>query len=303
MIRAAASICEKSRLSAAGSFHTGEEAMAVMNSAGLFAFNSHTNSRFSCTAISEDSSGKSEVSNEDVTRINPESIASFAVDRAVMSRSPREIEPGQYTVILEPPAVAEILAFMMWGFDARAAHEGRSFKEGVKMVHASVNIHSRPGHEMVPGRPFNEDGLPCPEMHWVRAGVVENLHYGRYWARKCGRAPTGYPSNLIMDGGKATLDEMIASTKRGVLVSRFWYVRHVDWMAMLLTGMTRDGTFLIEDGRIVGGVRNMRFNDSPARLLGAVEMLGPQRRCGEWFEMLVPTIKASGFNFTSKTRF
>jgi predicted Zn-dependent protease len=208
---------------------------------------------------------------------------------------------------MRPPAVAELLMFMFWGgFDAKATDEGRTFlrdKLGTKVCGENINMRSDPSDARCPGRPFQGDGLVSPKLNWVKDGVVENLVYSRFWAKKQGKKPTGMPSNIIMDGGDTSVDEMIASTKKGALITRFWYIRFVDPMVPLVTGMTRDGLFLIEDGKVTRPIKHLRFNVKLLDVLGNVEAMSEPERTGEYIGMLVPTLKVNNFNFTSTTKF
>jgi predicted Zn-dependent protease len=192
--------------------------------------------------------------------------------------------------------------FALWPFDAKAADEGRSFLRGQlgrQVFGRNVTIRTDPGDPRCPGGPFDGDGFAARPITWIRRGVVENLIYSRFWAKKKRKTPTGWPVNHIMDGEGASVDAMIASTERGLLVTRFWYVRYVDPMLPSVTGMTRDGLFLIRNGRLAGPVRQMRFNENLRDMLNRVEMTGSPARAG----LLVPALKIRDFNFTSATRF
>lgn len=298
---------EQNHLATAGAFTNAEKIMAVANSKSLFAYHRWTTARFTCTVMTSNSSGWAEAINEDIRGIDPTRLVMIAKEKAEQSVNPKEIEPGKYTVILEPPAVAEMLSFLFWmALDAKATDEGRTFmsgKAGQKIVAEDVILHSQPGHPQIHGLPFQYDGLVSPITTWIRRGIVGNLIYSRFWAKKKGVAPTGWPSNLIMEGGKSTLEDMVKSTEKGILITRFWYIRPVDPMTLLLTGMTRDGAFWIEKGKIRYGIKNLRFNDSPIRMLSNIELIGESKRTGEYFDMLLPTIKVKDFNFTSKTKF
>ena len=196
------------------------------------------------------------------------------------------LEPGKYTVILEANAVGDLISNMMFFFGARQADEGRSFLAkkgggnmlGEKLFGDGVNVFTDPNDPRAPGVPFDPNGLPSRPMDFIRNGVVKNLNYTRYWAKKQGKEATPFPTNLIIDGGKSSIDEMIASTERGVLVTRFWYIRLVDPQSVLYTGLTRDGTFLIEKGRIKSAIKNFRFNETPVKMLNNVEMMTPASR-------------------------
>ncbi|MDX1426994.1 MAG: metallopeptidase TldD-related protein, partial [Salegentibacter mishustinae] len=239
----------------------------------------------------------------DVKKFNPEEAAKVAIDKAVMSREARAIEPGKYTVILEPAASVDLLRNMSGAFNARTADEGRSFmskdngtKMGEKIVDERVNIWSDPLHPDVPTSTWNGEGMPLKKMKWIENGVVKNLAYSRYWAEQKGVDPVPYPSNFIMEGGDASREELIKSTKRGILVTRLWYIRSVDPQTLLYTGLTRDGTFYIENGEIRYPVKNFRFNESPIIMLNNLETLGEQVRING---NLIPYMKVRDFTFTS----
>ena len=216
-------------------------------------------------------------------------------------------------MVFEPTAVGNLVQFIARAFNARAADEGRSFfslpgaknKIGQKVVDERVTIVSDPFDLDVASAPFSGDGLPTQRVVWIENGVVKNLDYDRYWAQKQGRAPTAASSSVRMSGGNATLEELIRSTPRGLLVTRFWYLRPVDQRTILYTGLTRDGTFLIENGKITRPVKNLRFNDSPIFMLNNLEAMGVPERVsasegGEPGQaIMVPPIKVRDFNFTS----
>lgn len=278
---------------------------AKMNSNGLFAYNRSTNVDFTVTMRTNDGTGSGWVTRDynDISKFNPEEAAKVAIDKAVMSREARAIEPGKYTVILEPAASVDLLGNMAGSFNARTADEGRSFmskdggtKMGEKIVDERVNIWSDPQHPDVPTSTWDGDGLPLKKMKWIEDGVVKNLAYSRYWAKEKGVDPVPYPSNFIMEGGDASREELIKSTKKGILVTRLWYIRGVDPQTLLYTGLTRDGTFYIENGEIKYPVKNFRFNESPIIMLNNLEELGEQVRING---NLIPYMKIRDFTFTS----
>jgi predicted Zn-dependent protease len=226
---------------------------------------------------------------------------------------PVAIEPGRYTVVFEPTAVGNLVQFITRAFNARAADEGRSFfslpggknKIGQKVVDERVTIVSDPFDADVAGSPFSGDGSPTQRVVWIENGVVRNLDYDRYWAQKQGRTPTGSGGSIRMSGGTSSLNDLISSTQRGLLVTRFWYLRPTDQRTISYTGLTRDGTFLIENGKITKPVKNLRFNDSPIFMLNNLEGMGVPERVsasegGEPGQaIMVPPIKVRDFNFTS----
>ena len=305
-------LCEDSDLKAAGAFSSGARCLAIANSNGLFALYHRSNLNFSTTALGSDGSGWASRVSHRRDDLDTASLAEIAVDKALKSRRPREVPPGDYTVILEPEAVADLLYFMQSGFNALAVDEGRSFlagKMGEKVVGDNISLMSDPYHPLHQGRPFDGDGVPTKRVVLIEDGLAANLVYDRQTAGKKGAEPTGhgvggrnsygaYPTCLTMKGGEATLEDMISSTDRGILVTRFWYMNVVDPMKVTVTGMTRDGTFWIENGNIAHGIKNFRINQNVLEMLTNVEMMSEPTLAGG---MVVPAIKAREFSFTSGT--
>jgi predicted Zn-dependent protease len=292
-------------VTAAGFLNDSSGFRAMLNSYGLFAYNKFTNVDFTVTMRTNDGTGSGWVTRDynDIRKFNAEEASRIAIDKAVMSREARAIEPGKYTVILEPAAAADLLGNMRGAFNARTADEGRSFmskdggtKLGQKIVDERVNIYSDPLHPEVPTATWNGEGMPLKKTAWIENGVVKNLAYNRYWAERQGANPTPFPPNFIMEGGDASLDDLIKGTKRGILVTRLWYIRSVDPQTLLYTGLTRDGTFYIENGQIRYPVKNFRFNESPIIMLNNLEQLGQQVRIGS---SMIPYMKIRDFTFTS----
>jgi predicted Zn-dependent protease len=293
-------------ITAAGFFQDNTSFAAMMNSNGLFAYNRSTGMNFSVTMRTEDGTGSGYVSRDynDVDRFDSAAASKIALDKAVMSKEARAVEPGKYTVILEPEAAIGLLQNMLFNMSARQADEGRSFlakagggtRLGEKIVDERVTIYSDPTHPDVPAPGWNQDGRPAQRTAWIENGVVRNLFYDRYWADKQGVEATPAPSNGIMEGGAASLDELIAGTQRGILVTRLWYIRTVDPQTLLYTGLTRDGTFFIENGQIRYPIKNFRFNESPIIMLNNLEALGRPMRTGG---NLVPPLKVRDFTFSS----
>lgn len=292
-------------VTAAGFLNDSAGFNAMMNSNGLFAYNKATNVDFTVTMRTNDGTGSGWVTRDynDISKFDANEASKVAIEKAVMSREARAIEPGKYTVILEPAASSGLLGNMAGAFNARTADEGRSFmskdggtKLGQKIVDERVNIWSDPQHPEVPTSTWSGSGLPLKKMKWIENGVVKNLAYSRYWAEQKGVEPVPFPSNFIMEGGSASLDQMIKSTKKGILVTRLWYIRGVDPQTLLYTGLTRDGTFYIENGEIKYPVKNFRFNESPIIMLNNLEELGQQVRIDG---NLIPYMKIRDFTFTS----
>lgn len=307
--KAAADSIEPSRkkdLVAAGFMEDGAGFTAVMSSKGLFGYHRETGVEYSLTVRTPDGTGSGYVARDvnDISKLDTKATAQVAIDKAVLSQKPRAIEPGKYTVILEPAASIELLGMMFYSFGGRQADEGRSFlskgeggnKIGEKIVDERVTIYSDPTHPDSPVAPFTDDGQPRRKTVWIDKGVVKNVFYSRYWAEKKGVEPVPFPANGIVTGGSASIDDMVKDTKKGLLVTRTWYIRMVDPQTVLVTGLTRDGTFFIENGKIAFPVKNMRFNESPIIMLNNIETLGkPQRITG----IMVPPMKLRDFTFTS----
>lgn len=293
-------------VTAAGFLNDSADFSAIMNSKGLFAYNKSTNISFTVTMRSNDGTGSGWVTRDfnDVAKFNAAEASQIAIDKAIMSREAKAIEPGKYTVILEPAASIGLLGNMGRSLDARTADEGRSFmskegggtKLGQKIVDERVNIWSDPLNTEVPTGTWNGEGMPLKKTNWIENGVVKNLAYDRFWAKEKGVEAVPYPPNFIMEGGDASLEDLIKSTKKGILVTRMWYIRGVDPQTLLYTGLTRDGTFYIENGKIKHPVKNFRFNESPIIMLNNLETLGQQVRIDG---NLIPYMKIRDFTFSS----
>lgn len=309
----------KNRQTAAGIFATGAMQSVLANSKGLFAHYRQSRAEFSVTMLEQDSSGWAKVNAPDIADIDAQALASRASRKAAASRGPREIAPGRYTVILEPAAALDLVGFLFYDFAATAVLDKRSClndRLAKQIMGPNITLWDDVYHPLQLGAPYDGEGWPRQKVLLVERGVPRNLVYSRATAKKMKMRPTGHglplpnewgeaPMNLVFDGGKSSVDEMIASTDRGVLVTRLWYIREVDPYEKVMTGMTRDGTFLVEGGRVVAGVRNLRFNQSILEMLSNVEMLGPAVRASgeEAVEMVVPAMKVRNFHFTEVTKF
>jgi predicted Zn-dependent protease len=293
-------------VTAAGFLDDSHNFASMMNSKGLFAYNQATNVNFTVTMRTNDGTGSGWVTRDfnDVSKLDTAEASRVAIDKAVLSKEAKAIEPGKYTVILEPAASAELLGNMFFNMGARQADEGRSFlskkgggtKLGEKLVDERVNIYTDPFNSEVPASPWTGDGQARKRMEILTGGTIKNMFYDRYWASQKNVAPVPFPGNIIMEGGSASLEDMIKDTKKGILVTRFWYIRSVDPQTLLYTGLTRDGTFYIENGKIKHPVKNFRFNESPVIMLNNLETLGKQVRVdGD----LIPYMKIRDFTFTS----
>ncbi len=304
---------------AAGIYSTGESQFALYNSRGVAASYRETMARFSITAMAGDSSGWAKASACDRRALDPLALARSAARKAAGSNAPRELPAARYTVILEPAAVLDLVGQMFMDFSGTAIRDGRSFlndRIGKKLFGENITIYDDARHPLQAGAGFDAEGVPRRRITLVDAGVVREIAYCRQAAALAGTTPTGHgfplpndageaPLNIVIAGGDSPVEEMLASTERGILVTRLWYIREVDPYEKIFTGMTRDGTFLVEGGRIAAGVRNFRFNVGLMEMLSNVEALSPSVRASgeETFDMVVPAMKVRGFNFTEVTRF
>ncbi|MES2902113.1 MAG: TldD/PmbA family protein [Pseudomonadota bacterium] len=303
----------KNKLICAGYFSDQTGFSTIANSNGLFGHQETTGVSFTATVRTEDGRGSGWVTRAatDVSKFDAREASDVAIEKALRSVDAKALEPGRYTVILEPAATSELLGFMLGGFDARQADEGRSFlskkgggnRIGEKLFDQQVNIWTDPWNTDVPVLPWSGDTmLPRERRDMIKDGRVANLNYSLYWAKKQGVRPFGAPGNIIMGGTSKSTQELIANTKKGVLITRTWYIRLVDPQSVLLTGLTRDGTFYIENGKIKHPIKNFRFNESPVTMLNNIEEIGkPVVIAGDevQYSMLIPPMKVRDFNFTS----
>ena len=333
VVQSIVSVAGKHKLTTAGIYSNSESAEGIFNCRGLANWHRQTLAEISITMLAEDSSGWQKLNSPDVSNLDPASLAETAAQKAVESAHPREIAPGKYTVILEPAAVLDIVGFMFWDFSGMAILDQRSFlndRIGAKLFGENINIWDEVAHPLQAGSPFDGEGMRRQRVQLVESGVVKRVVYARATARKMKNSeyagkvgpiePTGHgfplpnevgemPMNIVFGGPESPRsvekEKMIASTERGVLVTRLWYIREVDPYEKILTGMTRDGTFLVENGKVQCGLRNFRFNQSLLSMLSNVEaMSAPVRASGEEsFDMVVPAMKVREFNFTEATKF
>ena len=311
-------------LDGAGFFETSATWAAIANKKGNFGFHRSTNAAYSVTMRTTDGtgSGYAAFASPRVSDIQPAALADRAAAKAESSANPRDLPPGRYPVILESAAVADLLIWLVFSMNARSVDEGRSFlskpgggsRRGEKVFADGVTLRSDPFDRRNPGSPwagfagryagrFSDSlGLPARRTTWIENGVVRTLPVDRYWAKKTGVEPVPFPSGVILEGSDKSLEALIAETERALLVTRFWYIRGVNPLNATVTGLTRDGVWLVEKGKIVHPVNNFRFNDSPVNLLKNLEATsGPVRASLEFFPMIVPAIRARDFLFTSKS--
>ncbi len=297
-----ATIAKEKGLKASGLFEAGCATAALANSEGLFAFDKYSNLEYSTTMHGQNGSGFASENNESAKRVDAERMARTALETAIAAQNPKEIEPGDYTVIFEPRAVLDMLSFFPWNMSARDAEEGSTVfagKVGQKIFSDKVNITTEIDDPELPVSPFGEDGLPVRRTVWVKDGVLQRLHHNRYWAAQKGTEPDPILYPLFITGEDRSVEELIADCDKGLLVKRLWYIRYVDRKEMLLTGMTRDGFFLIENGKIVAPLKNLRFNESPMVFLSNIVEMSRPERVDDWAK--VPGIMSENFTFSSKT--
>lgn len=304
--------CRKKNLVAAGFFTDVSAFTGIANSNGVFGYQRETGLDFTCTVRTEDGRGSGWVKRSigNVDRFDAREAADVAIEKALRSVEAKALEPGRYTVILEPAATSELIGVMLGSFDARSADEGRSFlskkgggnRLGEKLFDEQVNIWADPWNPEVSVLPWDGSMLPRERVDVIKNGRINALEYSRYWAQKQKVAPRAGHGNMIMAGTDKSTEELIANTKKGILVTRTWYIRMVDPQSVLLTGLTRDGTFYIENGKIMYPVKNFRFNESPVTMLNNIEEVGkPVVIAGDEvpYQMLIPAMKVRDFNFTS----
>jgi predicted Zn-dependent protease len=333
MVAKMVAVATREKLTAAGVAASGEHIDAIFNSRGIEAYHAQSSAEVSMTMIAPDSSGWQKANSPDETQFDAARLAEIAAEKAKVSAKPKEIAPGKYTVILEPAAVLDLIGFMMWDFSGLALMEQRSCLQnrvGTKLFGDNITITDDAYHQLQAGPAFDGEGIRRERVELVRQGTVQSLVFSRGTAALAKKSemaaslgpigPTGHgfplpnemgeaPLNVVFappaPGQERTVEQMIAGTERGILVTRLWYIREVEPYEKLLTGMTRDGTFWVEGGQIRHGLRNFRFNQSVIHLLqNVLEMSIPARASGEEsFDMVVPAMKVRDFNFTEVTRF
>ena len=316
MVAGSAACLDRARsagLVAAGFSEARDRAAWIANRRGLRAYHRSTEAGFSTTVRTAqgDGSGWASGSGNSVKQIDHAGCAERAIDKARRSVAPKPLAPGKYVTVLEPACVASLMQLLAFSMNARSADEGRSFfsepggktKLGQQLFPETVSLRSDPAAEMAPGAPFSADGQPQRPRAWIERGQVQSLACERFWAQKRDREPEPPPSNLLMSGGKGSLEELIASTERGVLITSLWYIRFVDPRTLLLTGLTRDGVFWLEDGKISHPVTNFRWNDSPIRVLQQVEAMSESVRAsprdGSASNLWVPALRVKEFELSS----
>ena len=311
IVQGVCALSAKANVDGSGTLSTEAFLRAVGNSRGLRACNQGTEANFSFTARIKDGSSWSQRSAFAVDQLPIESLTEQTVERAMLSLHPREVSPGTYPVVFSGAAFAELLNWVIWNLDARAADEGRSFMSrtdevgfpignrlGEAMFSPLVQVQRDPAHPLLQMGTLSSDGLSNCYSDTIKDGVPQTLAYSRYWAVQQGKRPTGSLSPIVMSGSDQSLTDLIAQTERGILVSRAWYVRYVNPKTLVVTGMTRDGTFWIENGQIAYPIKNLRFNQSLPEVLRDVDALSAVERYGS---SVVPGVRVRAFNFSSVT--
>jgi PmbA protein len=331
VVKGIVAVADQHKLTTAGIYSTSESREGIFNSRGLAEWHHQTLAEISITMLAGDSSGWQKLNSPDIRNLDPARLAETAARKAVESAHPREIGSGKYTVILEPAAVLDIVGFMFWDYSGVAILDQRSFlndRIGTRLFGENINIWDDARHPLQAGSPFDGEGMRRQRVPLVENGVVKRVVYARATARKMKNSeyaakvgliePTGHgfplpnevgemPMNIVFSPPEKprSVEEMVASTERGVLVTRLWYIREVDPYEKIVTGMTRDGTFLVENGKVQCGLRNFRFNQSLIAMLSNVEAMSSLVRASgeESFDMVVPAMKVREFNFTEVTKF
>lgn len=318
LIKEIDTIAQESQLKVSGQISTGTRCIAIGNSNGLFQFHEETSAECSVTMETGSSSGWAKANSVKASDLQISELAQTAARNAVLTKEPSEVSPGRYTVVLTPSAVLDLLSYLWYDFSATSHKDKMSSlveKLDSQVFNSQIHINDDCSHPLQSGEPFDGEGLPRKKLTLVENGLFKSMVYGRRMAHEFQRASTGHglrepspqgemPLNIVVSGGGSSLSDMIETTERGVFVSRVWYVRLVDPASVLLTGMTRDGTFLIEDGKLKCGILNLRFNVSVIELLNSILALGPAVRAAgeEGIPAVVPAMKVTAFNFTSSAR-
>lgn len=291
-------------------------ALAVANSAGLFGYHRATDASLTTTVRTPSGDGSGwagSAHNGWRSMRRPSELAAMAAEKARASVGAEAVPPGKYVVLLEPTAVGSLVQLLGTGIDARAANEGRSpFSApdggtllGERVATDLVTIVSDPEDPDLLQPPFTDEGVPVSRTVWIERGMLQNLAFDRYWAGQQGRDSLPFAGGIKMEGGEGTIDDLVSGVQRGLLVTRFWYIRGVDQRSMRYTGLTRDGTFLIENGQVTRSVKNLRFNQSILDMLQNVEAVGSPTRVvaseagGLGPAVVVPPVVVRDFEFTA----
>jgi predicted Zn-dependent protease len=311
---------EKGILNGSGYFRTGTQEMSIANSLGTRVYHAGSVADISVTAMTDDSAGRAQLSAWKVRELDPEAIGDEAIGKATRGRNPRKIDPGEYTIVAEPYVADDLVFMLAWiGMSAQSVQEGRSWmndRMGQQAMSPLVSIWDDGQNSMGYPMPFDFEGIPKQRVDIVAKGLIGSPVYDTYSAGKEGKLSTGhasppgggldtsFPLNLFMAAGEQSVDEMIKSTERGLYIATFWYTRPMHPRDAVITGMTRDGVFMIENGEITYPVKNLRFTQSYVKALADVEMVSSDTRLliSEPFgASRVPALKIKAFNFTGST--
>ncbi|MGA9625368.1 MAG: metallopeptidase TldD-related protein [Bryobacteraceae bacterium] len=313
-VKAVIDAARGSRLTAAGFVQRSAHWIAVANRAGLFGYHTYTDSTLTTTMrnATGTSSGWATQVSTSIKDLNGVDAARVAVEKCVRGDGKKRLDPGKYTVILEPSAVSDLIGYLGFGFGARNAEQGQSFLSkkadrpgqtllGEKLFPDYITLRTDPFNPKLSSSPWSGSLLPNEKITWIENGVVKNLFYDRFWAQKAGKKPTPYPNNLVLDGQDHSLDDLIKAADKALLVTRLWYMRVLQPQTLQVTGLTRDGVFLVENGKVAAPVMNFRWNQSPVSVIQNTKMLStPVRTQGaEAGSSLAPAILATDFNFAS----
>ena len=301
----------KAQVEGSGTLSTKTVRQTIGNSLGLRAFDQGTEADFSLTARIEDGSSWSQRTAFAIDNLPIETLTEDLIQRSLSSRNPREVKPGKYPVVFNGAAFVSLLSWVIWNMDARAADEGRSFMSrtddhgkpsgnlvGEKLFSPLVQVQRNPAHPLLQLGTWSGEGLSNSYQEVIKDGIPQTLSYSRYWAQQQGKEPTGSMFPIVMEGSNQNLDDLISQTERGILVNRCWYVRYINPRTLEVTGMTRDGTFWIEDGKVAYPIKNLRFNQSLPDLLRDVDAISCVQRFGS---SVVPGVRVKEFNFSSVT--
>jgi len=301
---AIAAATEHGDLTAAGFLTASAGASAITNSAGMFGYHRSTGVDYELTVRTADGTGSgwAGTAHRDWSAIDTRDQHTRAVQRAMGSRDPQSLDAGDYPVVFTSEAVSELVGLLSRSLGARSADEGRSAfsaeggtKVGQKLLDEKFTLTSDPVG--LGSSPYDGGGMPLEQEAWFENGVLQQLSYDRFWADKQGMRPTGGAGSLRMSGGSASLDELVSGLDTGLLVTRLWYIRSIDPRTILYTGLTRDGVFWVENGKVVRPVNNFRWNDSPLTAFASIEQLGRPERVSSSRE--VPPARLSSFQFST----
>jgi predicted Zn-dependent protease len=311
IVKRVCSLCRQAGTDGSGTLSTEASVRAIANSLGLRAFNRTTEADFSVTARLSNGSSWNSRTAWALNALPVEAMTERVIDRAIASCHPQAIEPGIYPVVFDAAAFASILPWVIWNLDARSADEGRSFmslvdesghpignRVGEQIFNSLVQVQREPAHLLLRSGTFFDNGLANQYLDIIKNGVPQTLSYSRYWAQKKGKPPTGLMSPIVMAGSEQSISDLIAQTERGIFVSRAWYVRYVNPRTLEVTGMTRDGTFWIENGKLAYPIKNLRFNQCLPQMLQDIEAVSQVQR---FDSAVVPGVKVKAFNFSSVT--